>query len=80
MGDAHADAENRIVNSGTNLQADILKVGQHGSATSSSSAFLSKVQPKTRVIEVGPGIPMAIQHQQPMVAWPRWDLWCTAPT
>ena len=55
MGDANADAENRIVNSGTNLQADILKVGHHGSATSFNSAFLLKVHPKTSIIEVGAG-------------------------
>ncbi len=55
MGDANADAESRIVNSGTNLQADILKVGHHGSATSTSIAFLSKVHPKTSIIEVGAG-------------------------
>jgi len=55
MGDANADAESRIANSGTNLQADILKVGHHGSATSTSKAFLSKAQPKISVIEVGAG-------------------------
>jgi beta-lactamase superfamily II metal-dependent hydrolase len=55
VGNANADAESRIVNSGTNLQTDILKVGHHGSATSSSSAWVSKVQPKTNVIEVGAG-------------------------
>ncbi|MCX6698363.1 MAG: hypothetical protein NTV68_00320 [Methanomicrobiales archaeon] len=57
MGDANADAESRIVNSGTNLQADILKIGHHGSAMSSSSVFLTKAQPKTSVIEVGAGNP-----------------------
>jgi beta-lactamase superfamily II metal-dependent hydrolase len=61
MGDANADAESKITNSGTNLQADILKVGHHGSAMSSSSAFLSKAQPKTSVIEVGAGIPPFFQ-------------------
>ena len=55
IGHANADAESRIVNSGTNLQADILKVGHHGSATSTSIAFLSKVHPKTSIIEVGAG-------------------------
>jgi len=55
MGDANADAKSRMANSGTNLQADILKVGHHGSATSTSSAFLSKAQPKISVIEVGAG-------------------------
>jgi len=33
MGDANAYAETRIANSGTNLKADIIKVGHHGSAT-----------------------------------------------
>ena len=56
-GDANADAENRIANSGANLQADILKVGHHGSATSSRSVVLSKVHPKSRIIEVGAGNP-----------------------
>jgi len=56
-GDANSDAEQRIVNSGANLQAVILRVGHHGSATSSSSAFLAKVQPKVSIIEVGAGNP-----------------------
>ena len=64
MGDANADAESKIANSGTNLQADILKVGHHGSATSSSSAFRSKAQPKTSVIEAEAGIPMVTRHQR----------------
>ncbi len=55
MGDANADAETRIANSGTDLQADILKVGPLGSATSSSSAFLAKVHPKISVNEVRAG-------------------------
>ena len=71
MGDANADVERKIANSGTNLQADIIKVGHHGSATSTSTAFLSKVKPKIRVIEVGPGISMVIRLQQPMVTWSR---------
>ncbi|MEI6841281.1 MAG: hypothetical protein WCK53_08445 [Methanomicrobiales archaeon] len=40
-GGANADAESRIANSGMGLQADILKVGHHGSATSSSSTLQS---------------------------------------
>jgi len=54
----------RIAKSGTNLQADILKFGHRDSASLSSSAFLSKVHPKTSVIEVGPGIPMVTRHQR----------------
>lgn len=36
------------------LQADILKVGHHGSITASSEEFLSVVKPKTAIISVGP--------------------------
>ena len=35
------------------LDADILKVGHHGSDTSSTEEFISKVSPKVSVISVG---------------------------
>jgi beta-lactamase superfamily II metal-dependent hydrolase len=69
IGDANADAESHIANSESNLPADILNVGHHGSATSSSSAFFSKAQPKTSVIEVGAGNfyghPTSATHMSP---------------
>jgi len=69
MGDADSIIESHLANSGANLQADILKVGNHGSATSSSSAFLSKAQPQTSVIEVGAwnsyGPPTSATHMSP---------------
>lgn len=39
----------------SDVKADVLKVGHHGSRTSSSAAFLKKVSPKYAVIEVGKG-------------------------
>lgn len=54
-GDAEETAEKDILQAGGNLQADVLKVGHHGSSTSSSQAFLQAVKPKYAVISVGVG-------------------------
>lgn len=46
MGDAGVDIENVLIEEyGSYLDADVLKVGHHGSATSSSNAFLEIVSP-----------------------------------
>lgn len=52
-GDAEAAAESQMVNSGQNLQSTILKVGHHGSDTSSTPLFIDKVNPKAAIISVG---------------------------
>lgn len=52
-GDAEYEEENDIVNSGVDISADVLKVGHHGSKTSTSDEFVSKVKPKYVVISVG---------------------------
>lgn len=57
-GDMQSDVEAQLVSRyGTGLQADVLKVGHHGSATASSTPFLNMVRPKTAYIEVGAGNP-----------------------
>ncbi len=52
-GDAETQEENSIIDSGTNLKADVLKVGHHGSSTSTSKRFLEAVLPRYAVISVG---------------------------
>lgn len=52
-GDAEKESENDMMNNNFNLEADVLKVGHHGSKTSTSSAFLRKVNPKYAVVCVG---------------------------
>lgn len=52
-GDAEEQPESEMVASGTNLKADVLKIGHHGSSSSTSSTFLNKVSPKHAVIMLG---------------------------
>jgi competence protein ComEC len=52
-GDAGVAAEQRFLNEGIDLRADVLKVGHHGSAYSSSPAFISAVHPQYAIISVG---------------------------
>ena len=52
-GDLEATAEKRLLNERLDLRCDILKVGHHGSSTSSKDEFLKKVQPQYAVISVG---------------------------
>lgn len=53
MGDAEKLIEYQLIFSGINLTSDVLKVGHHGSKTSSSEDFLKAVAPKFAVISVG---------------------------
>lgn len=55
-GDAQVEAEGEMVRRETSeLPAQVLKVGHHGSSTSSSAPFLSQVQPQVAIISVGAG-------------------------
>jgi competence protein ComEC len=51
VGDAHKRIEKLLT--GEHPQADLLKVGHHGSATSSSPEFLDAVKPRYAVVSVG---------------------------
>jgi competence protein ComEC len=52
-GDAGSAAEQRFVDEGVDLHADVLKVGHHGSAYGSSPAFIAAVHPRYAIISVG---------------------------
>lgn len=61
-GDAEKKAEDDIIASGCNLKSDVLKVGHHGSKTSTTQKFLTAVSPKYAIISVGPN-----KHNLPKV-------------
>jgi competence protein ComEC len=52
-GDAQKDVEKEILATNEDISADILKVGHHGSSTSTTKDFLNKVNPSIGVISVG---------------------------
>jgi competence protein ComEC len=51
VGDAHKRIEQFLI--AESPQADLLKIGHHGSATSSSPEFLAAVKPRFAVVSVG---------------------------
>ena len=52
-GDMETKAEKDLLDQGADLSATVLKVGHHGSDTSSSYSFLREVMPEYAVISVG---------------------------
>lgn len=52
-GDAESEAEHDLVESGQELQSTVLKVGHHGSRSSTEYVFLREVMPEYAVISVG---------------------------
>lgn len=54
-GDAERTAEADILDAGYDLSATVLKVGHHGSDTSTSYPFLREIMPEYAVIQVGKG-------------------------
>lgn len=53
MGDAEREAEADILDRGFTLESDFIKIGHHGSETSTSYVFLREVMPQYAVISVG---------------------------
>jgi competence protein ComEC len=55
MGDAERGEEQWLLEHTDSLRADVLKVGHHGSSTSSTLAFLDAVSPRLALVSVGAG-------------------------
>ncbi len=53
MADAEKEAEDAMLEAGSKVRADVLKVGHHGSKSSSSDSFLKAVNPSIAIISVG---------------------------
>lgn len=84
MGDAEAEVEETLLAVKTELAADVLVVGHHGSATSSSENFLKAVAPRYAILSVGEdnsynlpntGVLTRLKEQVPLSTAPT----CKAP-
>ncbi len=60
-GDAETPVEKELLKSGQDISAEILKVGHHGSNTSTSAAFLDAIAPEYALISCG----LANKHKHP---------------
>ena len=67
-GDAEKLSEKEMLDKNLDLSADVLKVGHHGSTSSSSAAFLDKTAPKAAIISCGKGNDYGHPHKPTITA------------
>jgi competence protein ComEC len=65
-GDMEKYAEQQLLASGVNLKADVLKVGHHGSYSSTHQRFLDEVDPDYAVISCGRDNEYGHPHNDPV--------------
>jgi competence protein ComEC len=63
-GDMGGEGEDALTRSGYPLEAEILKIGHHGSSSSTSAAFLRQVSPETGILFVGEDNPYGHPHRE----------------
>lgn len=81
MGDAEKEAENALLSSGADVSADFIKIGHHGSRSSSQEKFLEAVNPRYAAITCGAGNDYGHPHPETLatlkklgIAYYRCDL------
>lgn len=63
-GDMETEAEDDLLDAGTDVSCDVLKVGHHGSSTSTGYRFLYAADPTYAVISVGTGNSYGHPHEK----------------
>ncbi len=74
MGDAETEVEKELLAVGRPLSADVIKLGHHGSNTSSSQAFLTKVDPDYAIVACGKGNSYGHPHDEVLARLDKMDV------
>lgn len=64
MGDAEKEAENALMEAGADLSADFIKLGHHGSHSSTQVSFLDRVSPQYAMMTCGAGNSYGHPHEE----------------
>lgn len=76
MGDAQMQAENALLAAGTDLKADVIKIGHHGSDTSTQDSLLDAVDPQIALISCGAGNPYGHPDSSVLARLNKRDIAC----
>jgi len=73
-GDLYKSVERKLIDRGLYLDSNVLKVGHHGSKTSSCEEFLEKVKPEIAVISAGKENPYNHPHPEVLEVLDKYDI------
>ncbi len=71
-GDVFGEGESALLDSGADIDSDVLKVRHHGSRSSSSEAFLEAVSPAIAIISAAGDNPLGHPHSETLEALANW--------
>ncbi len=74
VGDAESAAEQKMLQSGLDIHADVLKIGHHGSSDSTSQEFLDAVNPTYAVISCGKNNDYGHPHERTLKTLKKRDI------
>jgi len=73
-GDIDKSAEGKLIESGVDINSNVLKVAHHGSKTSSAEEFIKEVSPEIAVISVGKDNKYGHPHQEVLETLAKYDI------
>ena len=73
-GDAYKSVERKLIKSGQEIDSDVLKVGHHGSKTSSDEEFIQAVSPEIAVIQCGRDNPYGHPYPETLETFKKYDI------